>query len=411
MPLSDTTVRQAKPTDKPRKLADAGGLYLLVTPSGGKLWRFKYRHSGKERLMALGQYPVIGLSKARERHKAARDLLAEGIDPGATKKADKHAAKVALENSFQTVAEQWMTMRGPTWSRGHEVKTRQLLVRDVYPEIGALPIDAISAAQVLAMARKVEARETHEMPRRVISTVGLVFKFAVGLGLVQNDPAQGMTGQLNLRPPVRHYAHVSRERVPDMLQSLDDAGGSPTVLAVKLNLLTFIRGGELRWAEWSEFDLGGKVWIVPAGRMKGRLWHKQVGNAHMVPLSRQALALLEELRPITGHNKLLFPGRDDPTVPLTGAAMNGVFHRIGLAGHQTVHGLRGLASTLLNESGQFDERAIEAQLSHKIKDRVKGAYNHASYEDERRLMMQWWADYLDTRRNGAQVLPFKARMG
>lgn len=286
-------------------------------------------------------------------------------------------------------------MRGPTWSSDYLDKTAQLLERDIYPELGALPIDSITSAKVLAMARKIEARGAFEMPRRALVAAGQIFKFAIGLGHIQNDPAQGMTGQLNPRPPVQHYPHVTVEQLPDMLTRLDALRPNFSVYAVKLDMLTFIRGGELRFAAWDEFDLDKAIWTVPTGRMKGRLWQKENGVDHIVPLSRQAIALLKQLQPLTGWGRLVFPGRDDPKVGVSAAAMNGVFDRIGLKGEQTVHGLRGLASTVLNDSGLFDERAIEAQLAHKEPNKVRAAYNHAAYMAERIRLIQWWADYLD----------------
>ncbi|MDR2188575.1 MAG: integrase arm-type DNA-binding domain-containing protein [Azonexus sp.] len=403
MPLTDTAIRQAKPTDKPAKLADGGGLYLLINRAG-KYWRWDYRYADKRKTLALGVYPETGLAKARERHKAARALLADGVDPGQAKQEKKRAAVLAAENSFRAVAEKWLDMRAPTWSHSHLVKTRQLLKRDVYPMLGMLPIASITSAKALEMARKIEARGAYEMPRVALVAASQVFKFAIGLGHIENDPAQGMSRQLNPRPPVEHYPHVTQGQLPDMLRKLDAMGSAPTVLAVKLNMLTFIRGGELRWAEWSEFDLDKKVWTVPTGRMKGSIWLKQKGNDHVVPLSRQALAVLGELRPLTGHHALLFPGRDNPKNALTGAAMNKVFHRMGLKGEQSVHGLRGLASTLLNESGVFNERVIEAQLSHKERNAVKAAYNHALYLPERTRLMDWWGNYLE-HQAGENVMP------
>jgi integrase len=300
------------------------------------------------------------------------------------------------ENRFQSVAQKWLALRSPIWSKSHFRTIRQLLDRDMYPALGALPIHTITSAQVLKMARKIEARGTYEMPRVALATASQIFRFAIGLGFLQNDPAQGMASQLNLRPPVQHHPHVGEGHLPAMLRQLHALESTPAVLAVRLNLLTFIRGGELRLAEWPEFDLENRLWVVPAKRMKGNIWRKQYGADHIVPLSRQALAVLDELRALTGRHKLLFPGRHDSGKALTDVAMNQVFHRLGLKGEQTVHGLRGLASTLLNESGLFDERHIEAQLSHKEKNPIKASYNHAQYLLERARLMQWWGDHLET---------------
>jgi integrase len=400
MAITDTACRQAKAGEKPYKIPAGDGLYLLVNRAG-KYWRWDYRYLGKRKTASFGVYPTVGVAKALEKHRQARKLLADGTDPGEARKAEKQAKRLAAENSFKAVAEKWLVMRAPGWSTTHEDKTRQLLERDIYPAFGSEPIDSITAAQVLAMARKIEARGNVEMPRRAISTAGLVFRYAIGLGVMQNDPSQGMTGQLNDRPPVKHYPHVSTQGLPMLLRGLDALPVSPTVLAVKLDMLTFVRGGELRNAEWPEFDIDGLVWRVPPGRMKGRKWSKENGEPHIVPLAPQAIAILEELRPFTGHGPLLFPGRDDPTQGITGAAMAKVWTRIGLKGQQTTHGLRGLASTQANDARRpdgarlFDDRTIEAQLSHKMKDRIKGSYDHAEHIAARTRLMLWWADHLD----------------
>lgn len=410
MAITDTACKQAKPAEKPYKIPAGDGLYLLVKQAG-KYWRWDYRYLGKRKTLSLGVYPTIGVAKSLERHRAARKLLAEGTDPGEAKKAEKQAAMLAAENSFKSVAQKWLAMRAPTWSTTHESKTRQLLERDVYPAFGSAPIGSISAAQVLAMARKIEVRGNVEMPRRAISAAGQVFRYAIGLGVMQNDPSQGMTGQLNDRPPVQHYAHVSTAQLPGLLRALDALPADPTVLAVKLDMLAFVRGGELRNAAWTEFDIDGAVWRVPPGRMKGRKWAKENGDPHIVPLAPQALAILEELRAFTGHHALLFPGRDDSTQGITGAAMAKVWARLGLRGQQTTHGLRGLASTQANDARRpdgsklFDDRVIEAQLSHKMKDRIKGSYDHAAHIEARTRLMLWWADYLDTLKAGGNVIP------
>ncbi|HEU0228934.1 MAG TPA: integrase arm-type DNA-binding domain-containing protein [Burkholderiaceae bacterium] len=421
MGLSDTACRTAKVKDSDItkdgkkkssiKLPDGTGLYLMVNRAGKKYWRYNYRFGGKSKTIAYGRYPSMTLAAARDAHAAAQRELSAGRDPMTVKKSVKQAALLAAENSFKSVAQKWLAQKAPTWSATHEEKTRQLLERDVYPVFGAEPIHSITAAQVLAMARGIEARGNVEMPRRSISAVGQVLRYAIGLGLIQNDPSQGMAGQLNDRPPVQHYAHVGTKELPGLLRALDALPVDPTVLAVRLDMLTFVRGGELRNAEWSEFDIEAKVWRVPPGRMKGRKWAKENGEAHIVPLAPQAVAILKELGAFTGHYALLFPGRDDPTQGITGAAMAKVWARLGLRGQQTTHGLRGLASTQANGARRpdgsrlFDDRLIEAQLSHKMRDRIKGSYDHAEHIEARTRLMLWWADYLDTLRAGGNVIP------
>jgi integrase len=406
--LTDARCKQAKhaPGGK-NKLFDGGGLYLELMPSGSKKWRLKYRIGGKENRLTFGDYPAVGLADARERREIARGHIAGGTDPALLRDAERVTRTTGGENTFRTVADEWLTNRKDTWSAGYAIKTAQLLERDLFPALGHHPIHTITPSFLLAVVRKIEARGAYEMPRRALVTAGQIFRYAIGTGRATVDASAGMAAQLKPRPPVAHYPHVEEPQLPDLLARVDAYHGHPvTIAAVKLATLTFIRGGELRYAEWTEFDLDAAEWRVPSGRMKGRIWHKASGVFHIVPLPRQAVELLEELKQHSGRFDLLFPGAKSPRVPITGEAMNKVFHTIGFKGQQTVHGLRGLASTLLNESGLFDSRIIEAQLSHKEKDQTKAAYNHARYIVVRRQMMQWWADYLDGRAAG-NVLEFK----
>ncbi|MCM3608077.1 integrase arm-type DNA-binding domain-containing protein [Cupriavidus pauculus] len=399
LPLSDLQCRQAKySADGGNRLRDGGGLYLELLPSGAKKWRMKYQKPGSksENLLTFGDYPAVGLSTARERREAARAQLADGTDPALARDVARATVSEAARNTFRAVAEEWLKHRNDTWSAGYAQKTKQLLERDLYPDLGQHPIASITPAFLLTVARKIEKRGAYEMPRRALVTAGQIFQYAIGTGRATVDASAGMVAQLKPRPPVKHYPHVTDVQLPDLLQRIDRYTGRPeTVAAVKLAVLTFIRGGELRYAEWSEFDFENAEWHVPSGRMKGRLWHKLSGTPHVVPLSRQAIALLEDLKQYTGHFALLFPGAVSVLKPVTGEAMNKVFHSIGFKGQQTVHGLRGLASTLLNESGLFDPRVIEAQLSHKESNQTIAAYNHAKYMPERRRVMQWWADFID----------------
>ncbi|MEN7526500.1 integrase arm-type DNA-binding domain-containing protein [Cupriavidus sp. DL-D2] len=401
LPLSDIQCRQAKySAEGGNRLRDGGGLYLELLPSGAKKWRMKYQKPGSksENLLTFGDYPAVGLSAARERRDEARAQLADGTDPALARDVARATVSEAARNTFRAVAEEWLEHRNDTWSAGYAQKTKQLLERDLYPDLGQHPIASITPAFLLTVARKIEKRGAYEMPRRALVTAGQIFQYAIGTGRATVDASAGMVAQLKPRPPVQHYPHVSDVQLPDLLQRIDRYTGRPeTVAAVKLAVLTFIRGGELRYAAWSEFDFANAEWHVPSGRMKGRLWHKLSGTPHVVPLSRQAIALLEDLKQYTGHFALLFPGAVSVLKPVTGEALNKVFHSIGFKGQQTVHGLRGLASTLLNESGLFDPRVIEAQLSHKETNQTIAAYNHAKYMPERRRVMQWWADFIDQR--------------
>lgn len=400
LPLSDLQCRQAKYTaDGGNRLRDGGGLYLEVLPSGAKKWRMKYQKPGtkSENLLTFGDYPAVTLSTAREKREEARGLLATGTDPALSRDIARAAQAAANRNTFKAIAEDWFDHRRDTWSATYAQKTRQLLERDLLPDLGPHPISTITPAFVLGVARKIEARGAYEMPRRALVAISQIFQFAIGTGRATSDASVGMASQLKPRPPVKHYPHVGIEQLPNLLQRIELYQGRPeTIAAVKLAALTFIRGGELRFAEWREFDFEKAEWHVPSGRMKGRLWHKLSGTPHIVPLSRQTISLLEDLKQHTGHFALLFPGAVSRLKPVTGEAMNQVFHSIGFKGQQTVHGLRGLASTLLNESGEFDPRVIEAQLSHKETNQTVAAYNHAKYMSERRRVMQWWADFIDS---------------
>jgi len=406
--LSDARCRQAKfSPEGGNKLFDGGGLYLELMPSGTKKWRLKYRFGGKENRLTFGSYPMVGLATARERREAAKAQIAAGDDPALLRDAERVTRATNSDNAFRAIAEEWFTNRQDTWSLGYVTKTRQLLERDLYPHLGHHPIQTITPAFLLAVARKIEARGAYEMPRRALVTAGQIFRYAIGTGRATADASVGMSDQLKPRPPVRHYPHVPENRLADLLTKIDGYVGRPeTVAAVKLAVLTFIRGGELRFAEWTEFDLEAGEWRVPPGRMKGRVWHKLRGEPHYVPLPRQAVEELERLKKYSGRFQLVFPGARTAEEPVTGEAMNKVFHTLGFKGQQTVHGLRGLASTLLNESGHFDPRVIEAQLSHKEKNQTVAAYNHARYLNERRRMMQWWADFLD-RKAAGNVTPLK----
>ncbi|AVA36300.1 tyrosine-type recombinase/integrase [Cupriavidus metallidurans] len=414
-PLDDLKCRNARYGTEPdengeppkNELRDGYGLSLKLTPGGSKMWRFAYKRPGsrKENTISFGAYPTVSLAMAREEREKARKLLAQDLDPAVARTADRAKQANQAENTFRVVAEQWIETHKPTWSPGYLKKTQQLFARDLYPALGALPVAGITSGMLLRTIRKIEERGAYEMPRRALVAAGEVCRQAIGMDLLENDPSAGLVGLLKARPPVKHYAHVKAAQLPNLLKRIDAYTGRPeTIAAVKLAVLTFIRGGELRFAEWSEFDFELREWHVPPGRMKGSVWSKLDGEPHIVPLARQTIALLEDLRQHTGRYRLLFPGMVDPNRPLTGEAMNKVFHVIGFKGQQTVHGLRGLATTLLNESRLFDKDIIDAQLAHKLKDRVQAAYNHATYMAERARIMQWWADNID-QKSGANVVP------
>lgn len=402
MPLSDTTIRNAKPADKPRKLADGGGLYIEVAPSGGKWWRFKYRFEGKEKRLSLGVYPDVGLKDAREKHAEARKLLAAGVDPSANKKASKAAQGERAANSFEIVAREWFDKHTPSWKENHSSKIIRRLEVDIFPWLGACPVGEITAPDLLAAVRRIESRGALETAHRALANCGQVFRYAIATGRAQRDTAADLRGSL---PPVKEKHHASitdPKAVGELLRDIDGYQGAfITRCALRLAPLVFLRPGELRKAEWAEIDLDKAEWRIPATRMK-------MNAVHIVPLASQAVAILRELHPLTGLGKYVFTGARTTTRPMSENAVLGALRRLGYTTDEmTGHGFRSMASTLLNEQG-FNRDAIERQLAHAERDGVRAAYNYAEYLPERKRMMQQWADYLDTLKNGAQVIPLRA---
>ena len=390
MPLSDVACRNAKPAASAVKLADAGGLYLYVAPTGGKLWRCDYRHNGKRRTASFGAYPHVGLSEARRRRDRLKEQLAHGIDPSVAAKEEKRAARGAVANSFEAVAREWYAAKRPGWTAGYADRLLSRLEADVFPAFGARPIAGIEPPEVLAAVRKVEGRGAVELAKRELQVSGQVFRFAVATGRAQRDPTRDLVGAL--KSPVRkqHHRALVREDLPGFLAALDSYDGEPrTRLALKLIVLTFVRTSELRAAEWKEFErLDGDepMWRIPAARMKMRF-------EHLVPLAPQTVAVLQALRPLCGRSALLFPSPGKEGV-MSNNTMLFALYRMGYHGRATVHGFRGVASTWLNEAG-FPSDWIERQLAHDERNEVRGAYNSAQYLPGRRQMMAAWADHLD----------------
>ncbi len=402
--LTDTTIRKVKPEAKPLKLADEKGMFLLVTPAGGKLWRLKYRFDGKEKLLALGAYPDVTLAAARDKRDAARRQLSDGIDPGESRKADKRARALAVENCFEAVAREWYGKRAPTWVATHSKDVLRRLEGNIFPVLGRRPIADIDAPELLATVRKIEARGAHDLAHRVLAVCGQVFRYGVATGRCKRDLSADLRGALT--PHVKaHQAAVRPEELPDLLRQVDrydkTTGDTLTRLALQLLGATFVRTGELLGATWEEFDLDAALWAIPASRMKMK-------TEHLVPLSRHALAILDELRPISGAGRFLFPGRN-PDKPISNNTMLFALYRLGYKGKMTGHGFRAVASTILNESGLFRPDVIERQLAHCERNEIRGAYNRAEYLPERRKLMDWWGDYLGQLKAGAVVLQFPAR--
>ncbi len=388
MPLTVAAINNAKPAATPKKLFDGGGLFLLVSPAGGKWWRFRYSFGGKEKLLSLGVYPAVSLKDARDRRDAARKLLAGGIDPGINRKMMKVAQAEGGENSFEAVACEWLAKFSPNWEPGHTNKIARRLERNIYPWFKGRAIRDITARELLMCLRRIEERGALETAHRALQNCGSVFRYAIATGRADRDISADLRGAL---PPAKrkHLASITEPRaVGHLLQAINGYQGAfITRCALKLAPLFFVRPGELRKAEWKEFDFDKNEWRIPAARMKMR-------EQHIVPLSKQALLILEELKPLTGSGQYLFPGARTNKRPMSENTINAALRLLGFAKHEmTGHGFRSMASTLLNENG-WNRDAIERQLAHGERDKVRGAYNYAELLPERRKMMQWWADYL-----------------
>ena len=395
--LTDPKIRQAKPADKPYKLFDGGGLFLLVQPGGSKLWRLKYRFGGKEKLLALGSYDKgISLKKAREERDKARDQLVEGIDPGAAKKKEKHAERERAENTFRAIALDWAETYGARWTESHFRRVVASLEEDAFPALGDLPVKEITPPMVLEVIRAVESRGALDVASRVLQRTSAVFRYAIQTGRASYNPAADMKGVLKTRK-VEHRSAISQGELPDFLKKLDSYSGDPiTKLAMRLIVLTFVRTGELRGARWEEFDVDQGEWRIPAERMKMR-------SPHIVPLSPQALAVVEELRPLTGHFDLLFPSQRDQGKPISENTLLYALYRLGYHKRATVHGFRALASTILNETG-FRSDVIERQLAHVERNKVRAAYHRSEYLEERQKMMDWWGACIESMANEQKVV-------
>jgi len=398
MALTALQVKGAKPADKPYKLYDGGGLILLVQPTGAKYWRYRYSFTGKEKLLALGVYPDLSLSDARALHSEARNLLAKGIDPSQAKRASK-AAKLALtENSFELVAREWHTKNLHTWKRSNADKLLNLLQNDLFPWLGKRPVGDITAPELLQTIRRIESRGVLETAHRARSLCGQIFRYAIATSKAERDPSADIRGAL---PPVKHKHHASITdpvKIGKLLRDIDGYTGTFIVrCAFKLSPLVFLRAGELRSAEWCEFDLDKAEWRIADGRMKKE-------GAHIVPLATQAVAILREIHPLTGSGRYVFPSAVSTLKPMSENAIRAALRSLGYTNDDmTPHGFRSMASTQLNEQG-FNADVIEIQLAHIERNAIRAAYNYAQYLPERRRMMQHWADYLDGLKAGADVI-------
>lgn len=406
MALTAVEINNTKPKEKAFKLYDEAGLYMQVTPSGGKLWRFKYRFDGKEKLLAIGSYPEVTLASARERRDNARKLLASEppIDPSEKKQNDKAEKLANKSNTFELWAKKWWQHWQASKSPRHADYVKRRLEADIYPSIGKLPINEIEAHQVVDTVKAIAERGALDIAKRAHQTIGQVFRYAIAHSkeskAKRNPASEIKPSDIIESRPKQNYARVDIRELPQLLRALEASKSQPlTRLAVKLIALTFVRTTELIEAKWNEFDFDEKQWRIPAERMKMK-------SPHIVPLSRQAIHVLETLKPISGHCELVFPNQNDHSKAMSN---NTILKALELAGYKhrmTGHGFRGLASTALHEQG-FDHQHIELQLAHQERNQVSAAYNHALYISQRTAMMQQWADYLDELKAGAKIVPLK----
>lgn len=388
MPLTDVKIKSARPTEKPYKLYDERGLFLIVTPTGGKWWRLKYRFDDKEKLLSLGVYPDIGLRDARDRRDEARKLLAHFIDPSLHRKTQKMLRQAQAANSFEAVAREWHAKYAPTWVEHHGDRIIRRLERDVFPWIGKKAIAEISAPEVLAAVRRIERRGALETAHRALANCGQVFRYAVATGRALRDPTGDLRGAL---PPVRvaHFSAVTEPgKVANLLRALDRYEGSLIVsCALRLAPLVFVRPGELRAAKWSDFDLATAEW---------RFHVSKTDTQHIVPLSSQALAVLREVNALTGGGEYVFPSARSDERPMSDNAILAAMRRLGIEKEEmSGHGFRAMARTILDEVLGMRPDVIEHQLAHAVRDPNGRAYNRTAHLGERKKMMQQWSDYLD----------------
>jgi integrase len=398
--LTDTEIRRSKPGEKSYKLSDSGGLHLLITPAGGRLWRWKYRVAGAEKLMAFGRYPDISLADARDRRDQARKRLANGTDPMAERKAEKTAAVVAVEHTFEKIADRWLEHWKGNKSDRHAATTRNRLRRNVYPVLGHRGIGEIEPMELVQLATAIESRGAPDMAKRMLQTVGMIFRYAVAHGYCKRNPAAEIRPSDILKPTrKKNMARVDAGDLPALLRAIEVYKGRQlTRLAMKLMALTFVRTSELIGAAWDEFDLEERRWVIPAPRTKMKTC------AHIVPLTSQSIEALELLQIISGTEKLVFPGEQDSKKPMSNMTILKALERMGYKGRMTGHGFRGVASTILHEQN-YNHEHIELQLGHLPRDPVSAAYNYARYLEPRARMMQEWADFLDrTRRSGKVIM-------
>jgi len=402
MPLTDAAIRIAKPREKHYRLSDGGGMYLEVSPAGGKWWRIKYRIDGKEKRISLGTYPEVSLRDARERREEARRLLAAGVDPGQHRKATRAARQAENANTFEVLAREWHAKQATGWTERHARRTLDRLQNDLFPFLGKRPIGEVSAPELLAVLRRKEGKGAAYTAKRLRQIADQVFRYAIATGRAERNPAPDLRGALQPPQKTHHAAMTDPKQVGGLLRAIDAYQGTlVTRCALKLAPLVFVRPKELRMAEWSEIDLDAAEWNIPADKMKMK-------EPHLVPLSRQAVAILREIQPLTGSGRYVFPSPRTSRRPMSDNAVLSALRRMGIAKDEmSGHGFRAMARTILDEVLHVRPDFIEHQLAHAVRDPNGRAYNRTAHLVERRKMMQLWADYLDGLKDGAEVVPIR----
>lgn len=395
-------IKNAKPKDRPYKMADGQGLTLLVQTDGSKFWRLRYRFAGKEQMLSFGEWPHVSLAEARQLRDEARARLRAGLNPGSLRRQAKAQAKVAAANTFRAVAAEWIELHRASWRPSHITRVQSQLDLDILPALGDRPISDITPAEVLAVAKRVEGRGALDMARRCLQRMTAIFALGVRSLRCESNPARELSGVIKSRK-VQHHPALAFDQLPDYLKRLDAVSAGPeTRGALELLLLTATRSGEVRGMRWDEIDTNAALWRVPAERMK-------MDSEHLVPLSRQALEILDRMRPLSGDGALVFPSPSKPKSPLTANAMLMALRRMGYkTGEITAHGFRATFSTTMNERGRNPD-VIERALAHVPKDKIRAAYHRSQYLDERRTLLQEWADLIDAKRNGAAIIPIRRK--
>ena len=398
MPLTDAKIRTLS---TPGKHADGLGLYLEITPSGGKYWRLKYRHLTKEKRLSLGVYPEVGLKDARNKMAVARKAIKEGIDPSAARKAEKQKKLTEAENTLQAVAADWLAHQSEKWTHDTKARIWQTLKADLFPTLGNRPLAHIKPKEIMRAVQKVEGRGAGDQAGRVLQRVKAIYRWAATHGRIEINPMLDLVPGEILKPrEVQHRAALTERELPEFLQRLEVYSGDPTIKnALKLLILTATRPGEVRGARWSELHLTDGLWVIPAERMKMRV-------EHQIPLSRQALAVIEAMRPLSGDRDLIFPSPTYRTKPISENTFNSALRRMGY-GTATAHGFRSVFSTITNEQDRTMGDVVEGALAHKDRNKVRAAYRRTTFLADRVGLMQWWADFLDQKRMGAEVIQLK----